>query len=402
MKRNRSGIKSNTLKTFFVTLISVSLLVSVNQVSAHAQSTKAGANTREFTRWDYYSYKYVGEKLNRLILPGENLNNCKPCKWTNADGRKSRNFHPVRVKAFEEIKKFGRQPSKPLPKIDWNFTQSVQPDLKKVMIKLNEQAMKYWSSTINSDTPYLVIVGADKSRAELQKLFTQTKKASDQLPSFDSFFDRYQSLPDWEKVRPLGGGQAVIDEYVISGKKVFLVTYHVASFTTEKTYFFTTPGHEVTHIFQGFRSNQVGYTKNMPISLWEGTAVLFGAGISMPNLGWYSDELDHVMMRFLSGNDRSVEMRSNADAVKLLEAAEDPLTDIGNSAGYNVAPLLFEWLVAQYGVEKLVSLVEATSTAASFDAAVQQALGLSKSQLYAAAAPYVLKSYQRVQKIFRG
>jgi hypothetical protein len=110
MKRNRSGIKSNTLKTFLVTLISVSLLLSVNQVSAHAQSTKAGANTREFTRWDYYSYKYVGEKLNRLILPGENLNNCKPCKWTNADGRKSRSFHPVRVKAFEEIKKFGRQP----------------------------------------------------------------------------------------------------------------------------------------------------------------------------------------------------------------------------------------------------------------------------------------------------
>lgn len=402
MKRNRTLIKSNTFKAFLVAAVSVSLLQSVHPVTAYAQSTKAGANTRDFTRWDYYSYKYVGEKLNRLILPGENFNNCKPCKWTNADGRKSRNFHPVRAKAFDEIKKFGRQASKPLPKIEWNFTQSVQPDLKKVMIKLNEQAMKYWSSTINSDTPYLVIVGADKSRAELEKLFTQTKKASDQLPSFNSFFDRYQSLPNWEKARPLGGGQAVIDEYVISGKKVFLVTYHVASFTTEKTYFFTTPAHEVTHIFQGFRSNQVGYTKNMPISLWEGTAVLFGAGISMPNLGWYSDELDHVMMRFLSGNDRLVEMRSNADAVKLLEAAEDPLTDIGNSAGYNVAPLLFEWLVAQYGVEKLISLVDATSTAASFDDAVKQALGVSKSQMYEAAAPYVLKSYQRVQKVFRG
>lgn len=380
----------------------MSLLLTVNQLTANAQSTKAGANTRDFTRWDYYSYKYVGEKLNRLILPAENFTNCKPCKWTNADGRKSRNFDPVRTKAFEEIKKFGRQASKPLPKIDWNFTQSVQPDLKRVMIKLNEQAMRYWSSTINSDTPYMVVVGEDKSRTELARLLGQTNNGSDQITAFNSFFDRYQSLPKWEKVRPLGGGQAVIDEDVSSGKKIFLVTYHVASFTTEKTYFFTTPGHEVTHIFQGIRSNQVGYTKNMPISLWEGTAVLFGAGISMPNLGWYSDELDHVMMRFLSGNDRSVEMRSNTDAVKLLEAAEDPLTDIGNSAGYNVAPLLFEWLVAQYGVEKLVSLVEATSTAASFDAAVQQTLGFSKTQLYEAAAPYVLKSYQRVQKIFRG
>jgi hypothetical protein len=402
MKRKRSVIKSNTLNVFLVTMVSVSLLLSVNQVSAHAQSTKAGANTRDFTRWDYYSYKYVGEKLNRIILPGENFNNCKPCKWTNADGRKSRNFHPIRAKAFEEIKKFGRQTPSPLPKIDWNFTQSVQPDLKKVMIKLNEQAMKYWSSTINSDTPYLVIAGEDKSRAELAKLLEQTAKGSDQLGAFNSFFDRYQSLPKWEKARPLGGGQAIIDADKVNGKKLFLVTYHVASFTSEKTFFFTTPAHEVTHIFQSFSSNEVGYEKDMPISLWEGTAVLFGAGISMPNLGWYSDELDHVMMRFLTGNDRSVQMRSNADAVKLLIAAEDPRTAIGNSAGYNVGPLLFEWFVAQYGVEKFVSLVQATASASSFDEALKQTIGLSKDQLYESAAPYVLKSYQRVQKVFRG
>ena len=122
----------------------------------------------------------------------------------------------------------------------------------------------------------------------------------------------------------------------------------------------------------------------------------------MPNLGWYSDELDHVMMRFLTGNDRSVQMRSNADAVKLLIAAEDPRTEIGNSAGYNVGPLLFEWFVAQYGVEKFVSLVQATASASSFDEALKQTIGLSKDQLYEAAAPYVLKSYQRVQKVFRG
>jgi hypothetical protein len=402
MKLKRSEITRKTLNTFILAVLSFSLLVSMHQGSAQGQTNKASTNARDFTRWDYYSYKYVGEKLNRLILPGENFNNCKPCKWTNADARKSRNFHTVRAKAFEEIKKFGSQTAMPLPRIEWSFTQSVQPDLKKVMIKLNEQAMKYWSSSINSDIPYSVIVGEEKSREELTRLLVQTTKGSDQLSSFNSFFDRYQSLPKWEKVRPLGGGQAVIDANATSGKKLFLLTYHVASYTSEKTYFFTTPGHEVTHIFQSYRSNEIGYTSDMPISLWEGTAVLFGAGISMPNLGWYSDELDHVMMRFLSGNDRSVEMRSNKDAVELLKAAEDPRTDVGNSAGYNVGPLLFEWFVAKYGVEKFVSLVEATGTAASFDEALKQTIGLSKEQLYEYAAPYVLKSYQRVQKIFRG
>ena len=122
----------------------------------------------------------------------------------------------------------------------------------------------------------------------------------------------------------------------------------------------------------------------------------------MPNVAWYSDELDHVMMRFLSGSDSKVQMRTSADAKKLLQDAENPLTELGTSAGYNVGPLLFEWFIAKYGVEKFLSLVKYTGTATSFDDALQQSVGVSKDQLYEAAAPYVLKSYQRVQKIFRG
>jgi hypothetical protein len=122
----------------------------------------------------------------------------------------------------------------------------------------------------------------------------------------------------------------------------------------------------------------------------------------MTNVGWYSDELDHVLMRLLSGSDSKVQMRTEADAIKLLIEAENPLTGLGTSAGYNVGPLLFEWLIAKYGVEKFISLVSATGTAKSFDEALQQSIGITKEDLYLAAAPYVLKSYQRVQKVFRG
>jgi len=158
------------LKSKLFVLLMSSLLSFIGVISAHAETAKVSSNTREFTRWDYYSYRYVGEKINRIVLPAENFRNCKPCKLTNADSRKSSAFHSIRAKAFEEIKKFGRQGAMPLPVISWNFTQSVQPDLKKVMIKLNEQAMKYWSSSMNSDVPYMVIVGEEKSRSELAKV----------------------------------------------------------------------------------------------------------------------------------------------------------------------------------------------------------------------------------------
>lgn len=382
--------------------LAIAILFTLIPFNAHAESAKTTVNLREFTRWDYYSYRYSGEKLNRLVLPGENFKGCKPCKWTHADGRKARSFDPIRVKAFEEIKKFGQKSSASLPTIEWNFTPSVQPDLTKAMKRLNEQAMRYWKDTINSETPYKVVVGTDKSGSSLEKYLNETTKGGEQISAFNSFFDRYKSLAKWEKARPLGGGQASIDTFVSNGNKVFLVTYHVASFTGEKTFFFTTPAHEVTHIFQSVLSNEVGYKNGMPISLWEGSAVLFGAGIAMTNVGWYSDELDHVLMRLLSGSDSKVQMRTEADAIKLLIEAENPLTGLGTSAGYNVGPLLFEWLIAKYGVEKFIALVSATGTAKSFDEALQQSIGITKEDFYSAAAPYVLKSYQRVQKVFRG
>jgi hypothetical protein len=218
----------------------------------------------------------------------------------------------------------------------------------------------------------------------------------------NGFFDRYANLQDYEKARPVGGGTPVKD-VLISGKKdIYQVLYHVGSFTTDQKVFATTSAHEITHVLQIDRSNNIGYNNSMPPTLWEGSANLFGAGIPMSNVAWYSDELDHQLMRFLSNFAKKTPMKTESDVVNLLIKAERTDAEISIEAGYYIGAVLFEWIVAKHGVEKYLELLDATATAPSFNDAVKKTYGVGKDDIYKQAAPYVLKNYQRVLNVFNG
>lgn len=360
----------------------------------------ADTNNRKFTKWDYYSYKYVGDKLQRQILPSQDFNGCNPCSWTNKDARNAKSFDPIRAQAFNAIKDFGSKKKLASSTIEWVPTKNVQPSLLKMYKKLNTDAINYWQPELSNPLPYRLLIGTEKDREEVKTRLSETQNGPSSLQMMNNFFDRYSKLQDYEKARPVGGGMPAKDTLISNGKDIYLVTYHVGSFTTDQKVFTTTTAHEITHILQMDRSKNIGYNNDMPPTLWEGSAVLFGSGIPMSNVAWYSDELDHQLMRFLSNYATKVPMKTEADAVNLLVKAERTDADVSIEAGYYVGAILFEWLVAKYGVQKFLDLVDATGTAPSFNDSMIKAYGVGKSEIYKQAAPYVLKTYQRVLKVF--
>ena len=381
-----------------ITSLSLIFVAQPSLVMAKSSDT----NTRKFTRWDYYSYKYVGEKLQRQILPSENNAGCNPCAWTSKDSRGAKSFDPIRVQSFNTIKAFGKKQKLPPTEIEWLFTKNVQPSLVKMYKKLNTDSLSYWQSQLVNPLPYRMVVGTEKDRDEYKAILLESEVSPSSLPMINSFFDRYANLQDYEKVRPVGGGSPVKDTLIASKKDVYQILYHVGSFTTDQKVFATTPAHEITHVLQTSRSNSIGYSNSMPPTLWEGSAVLFGAGIPMSNVAWYSDELDHQLMRFLSNFAKKTPMKSETDAINLLITAEKTAPEIAYEAGYYVGAILFEWLIAKYGVEKYLDLLDATATAPSFNDAMAKTYGISKDEIYKKAAPHVLKNYQRVLKVFNG
>jgi hypothetical protein len=390
-------MKSTGKKSFaIIAAISILFVSQPSMVSAKSSET----NTRKFTKWDYYSYKYDGEKLQRQILPSQDFSGCEPCAWTGKDARNAKSFDPIRARAFKTIKAFGAKKNIAKSEVEWVITKSVQPSLVKMYKKLNTDAINYWQSELSNPLPYRLLIGTEKDRAEVKSKLFETRNGPTSLQMMNNFFDRYSKLQDYEKARPVGGGMPGKDTLISNGQDVYLVTYHVGSFTTDQKVFATTTAHEITHVLQIDRSNNIGYNNNMPPSLWEGSAVLFGSGIPMSNVAWYSDELDHQLMRFLSNYATKVPMKTEADAVNLLIKAERTDAEVSIEAGYYVGAILFEWLIAKYGVQKFLGLVDATGTAPSFNDAMIKAYGIGKADIYKQAAPYVLKSYQRVLKVF--
>ena len=391
---NNSGKKS------LVILASLSLIFVALPSVAIAKGSDT--NTRKFTRWDYYSYKYVGATLQRQILPSENNAGCSPCAWTSKDSRGAKSFDPIRTQAFNAIKAFGKNQKLPQTEIEWRFTKNVQPSLVKMYKKLNSDALTYWQSQLVKPLPYRMVVGTEKDRAEYKTILSESENGPNSLPMINGFFDRYANLQDYEKVRPVGGGTPIKDVLTSGKKDVYQVLYHLGSFTTDQKVFATTPAHEITHVLQIDRSNNIGYNNSMPPTLWEGSAVLFGAGIPMSNVAWYSDELDHQLMRFLSNFAKKTPMKTESDVVNLLIKAERTDAEISIEAGYYLGAVLFEWIVAKHGVQKYLELLDATATAPSFNDAMKKTYGVGKDEVYKLAAPYVLKNYQRVLKVFNG
>jgi hypothetical protein len=390
----------NSGKKSLIVLASLSLIFVVLPSVSVAKSSDT--NTRKFTRWDYYSYKYVGAKLQRQILPSENNAGCSPCTWTTKDSRGAKSFDPIRAQAFNAIKAFGKKQKLTPTDIEWRFTKNVQPSLVKMYKKLNTDALTYWQSQLVKPLPYRIVVGTEKDRAEFKTIVSESQNGPNSLTMINGFFDRYANLQDYEKARPVGGGTPIKD-VLISGKKdVYQVLYHVGSFTTDQKVFATTSAHEITHVLQIHRSNNIGYNNSMPPTLWEGSANLFGAGIPMPNVAWFSDELDHQLMRFLSNFAKITPMKTEADVVNLLIKAERTDAEISIEAGYYIGAVLFEWIVAKHGVEKYLELLDATATAPSFNGAMKKTYGVGKDEIYKQAAPYVLKNYQRVLNVFNG
>ena len=387
-----------TDKKSLAVIAAVSLLI-VSQPSM-VSAKGADTNNRKFTKWDYYSYKYVGDKLQRQILPSQDFNGCNPCSWTSKDARSAKSFDPIRAQAFKAIKTFGSNKKAAPSTIEWVPTKNVQPSLLKMYKKLNTDAINYWQAELSNPLPYRLLIGTEKDRAEVKTILSETQNGPSSLQMMNNFFDRYSKLQDYEKARPVGGGMPGKDTLISNGKDIYLVTYHVGSFTTDQKVFTTTTAHEITHILQIDRSKNIGYNNDMPPTLWEGSAVLFGSGIPMSNVAWYSDELDHQLMRFLSNFAAKVPMKTEADAVNLLVKAERTDAEVSIEAGYYVGAVLFEWLVAKYGVQKYLNLLDATGTAPSFNDAMIKAYGLGKADIYKQAAPYVLKNYQRVLKVF--
>jgi hypothetical protein len=162
--------------------------------------------------------------------------------------------------------------------------------------------------------------------------------------------------------------------------------------------------HEFTHIVQN--ENYERYRDNYPSArdpgnFVEGSATFFGTALAMTKVGWFQDELMKGIRDIDSGSGvfKITDIPSMINLLNITEGGEvNQLTgknQASNDYSYSVGALLFTYEIGTYGMDSFVRILKNQSTTDSFNANLLKSIGISKDQLYADAAPFMLKMWNK-------
>jgi hypothetical protein len=163
------------------------------------------------------------------------------------------------------------------------------------------------------------------------------------------------------------------------------------------------PAHEVTHIIQDYyrkgiiQSDKNSYDLRTNATFQEGTATLFGYALSMKNLGWYSDGLDEYLYGNFKYDKYWKPVNTVKDVVNILEETEMRTNNSTHQSSYPIGAMLYEWVIAKYGFDSYIKILENLPKYSNFSDTLKASLGISKNELYQNAAPYILGAFSRLK-----
>ena len=318
--------------------------------------------------------------------------------WQKDDSRPASNFDPIRLAAYESVRKNKAAPSELKIIVKEHITQTYPVELANA-IKLgieqfNTFVTPYLNQTLNLD---LVLV------TEKEKTFI-----NNELPSIINknyyggslwILDEYTSKESFYRRSGTGGGTAGYGNPENRGYYLG----NTASFATMETYWPEIAPHEMAHAIQFFLAR--GYSSNCgegeECGSWhghliEGSANIIGMAIAFPNLGWYSDEMDKILKNDIDYYKSAIQMITVEDAIALFKMIESRNTEMKDSFSYSAGQILWEYYVGTYGFQKWIELYSNLPKTSNFNENLKMTIGIDKQTFYRNAAPYFLSVWKRL------
>ena len=161
--------------------------------------------------------------------------------------------------------------------------------------------------------------------------------------------------------------------------------------------------HEFVHILQSYsRSNNFpfygdGSTDadyvNLPTWFWEGTAELFSYNSISPSAGIFSANM--ALARTQAKESPTLnKIATSSQLISTLKLVEAPSNQEANMMNYALGSVECEYILAKYGYAKYWHLMQGASIYLDFDENLRKNLGISKADLYAQSAPFVLSQWK--------
>jgi len=370
--------------------------------SATATPSPAGAATptpiptplkdlnRGYIRNAQFVYRIVNGVLERRIYDSND--------YTSIDSRSESDFDAIRVKAYQELRSLLSVSGHPRIDIQYSITDNY-PKAHAEAIKLG---VTYAAERINAlvdenfKTSIVLVTEKDKEfvRTNLGKL-SRPDDVGGTLANLDRYVSNSQAV---------GSGSAGFNR---QGQGFMGGTY-VGTFPSYLGIDFLWPEiatHEMAHVLQMFYiskrdyNSEEAWNKVAPVHFTEGSANTIGHAWAVQSLGWYSDESDYTVKRYMSGFRGNNKMQTEAEVFEMLEKTISWSNPEYSDMAYPVGQVLWEYIIGTYGFDAYVKFLKNITVLPSYEDNLKSVTGLSKNELYKKAAPYMISVWKRAMSL---
>ncbi len=351
-------------------------------VKAGAGSTATPADSLNFKGAMVYDVK--NSFLTRKATSGT---------YFESDSRSVSAFSPIRAKAFAELNRNPGDTSHP----NVEFVYDIRPSFPKSVLEHSKrelaEAAAMWNDVFNSKISINVYLVTEQDREYVKSnVWLQN--------NLQEIFNRY----DKRNERPFvsGGGGFWELNGVLQGS-IFLATASYLDLSYINYEWPQVAKHEFFHVVQDYsqyKSNRARPNSQrealiiQPNHFREGGANTVGYLTGFRNLGWGSDAMDWMVWQRALNSRNWIDIKSVDDVIRMMVGTENWEPNEAFEMAYAIGALMYEWVIATYGRDGFIRLLNQLETVSTFDEALQRSIGLSKSDFYAKSAPYVFSVFE--------
>ena len=364
--------------------------VSISKPTPTPTPLPVNVNNRGYVRSGQFVYRINNGNLERRIYDS--------VEYTSRDTRSESEFDPIRVKAYKELRNLNFVSGH--PRIDLQF--SIAENYPKAHADAVRIGVAYAAERINLlvdesfKTSVVLVTEKDKEyvKTNLAKL-TRPEEVGGTLANLDRYVSNNQAV---------GSGSAGFNRlgpgfkggtYVGTFPSYLGIDYLWPEIAT----------HEMTHVLQMFfiskrdYNSEEAWLKVAPVHFTEGSANTIGHAWAVQHLGWYSDESDYTIKRYMSGFRGSNKMQTEADIFDMLEKTISWNNPQYSEMAYPVGQVLWEYIIGTYGFDAYMKFLKNVPVLSSYEENLMAVTGKSKNDLYKDAAPYIISTWKRAMSL---
>ena len=314
-------------------------------------------------------------------------------KYFETDSRSASAFSTIRQKAYSELSLKSADTSHP----NIEFIYDIRPSFPAALVSHSKReldaAAALWNSYFTTKTKVYVSLVTEQDREYIKS----NQWLQQNLPGSFSRFDAKNERPF---ITGGGGYWETNGEWT---GKIYLGT---ASYLDLAYINFEWPQvarHEFFHVVQDYAmfknrrsraSSQSEYLKLQPQHFREGGANAISYITSFRNQGWSADAIDWLAYARRRSNQSWLPLNNTDDVIKMMIATEQSEPNQAFEMSYAIGAVMYEWLIATYGLDGFKKLLDQLATAPSFDVALQNSIGLTQTAFYEKSAPYVFSVFE--------